>query len=346
MRFEQRRAVDHRHRAAARRRRCSASAYFDRDDAERGARSARSPSRSTAASTGRWAQPRAAAIVAWAGTPRRGFIDYDWRGYNEAMILYVLALGSPTHPVEPRGVDGVDARPTSWGTFHGQAHLGFAPLFGHQYSHVWIDFRGIQDALHARQRHRLLRELAPRHAARSARTRSPTRAAGAATAPTSGGSPPATARSTSSSTIGGEQRRFHTYAARGVGHRRRVDDGTLAPTAAGGSMPFAPEVAMPALMRDARDATATTSTASYGFLDAFNPTLRLRRVPVQHGQVVPGRRLVRHRLPRHRPGADPGDDREPPQRAWSGGRCAATRTSCAGCGAPASPAAGSTRRAR
>ena len=33
-----------------------------------------------------------------------------------------------------------------WADFYGQQHVNFAPLFGHQYSHIWIDFRGIRDA--------------------------------------------------------------------------------------------------------------------------------------------------------------------------------------------------------
>src|SRR2546430_10757226 len=61
------------------------------------------------------------------------------------MMLYVLALGSPTHAVDSTAwaawVGGYQ-----WGTFHGQDYVQFGPLFGHEYSHVWIDFRGIQDA--------------------------------------------------------------------------------------------------------------------------------------------------------------------------------------------------------
>src|SRR5262252_1316036 len=92
-----------------------------------------------------WAQPRGPAIShGW--TPETSFLRYDWRGYNEAMLVYILALGSPTHAVAPsawqeweRGYDHF------WGTVHGQKYLAFMPLFGHQYSHVWIDFRGIAD---------------------------------------------------------------------------------------------------------------------------------------------------------------------------------------------------------
>ena len=120
-------------------------AYFDRDDAGE-ARDPRARRRALPrASTGP-GRSRGRRCVAMGWTPEERLPRLDWRGYNEAMILYVLALGSPTHPVGPTAWERVDADATSWGDFHGQEHVGFAPLFGHQYSHVWIDFRGIQDA--------------------------------------------------------------------------------------------------------------------------------------------------------------------------------------------------------
>jgi hypothetical protein len=92
-----------------------------------------------------WEQARKPAIsMGW--TPEEGFHTYDWRGYNEAMIVIVLALGSPTHPVDA-GAWGEYTKTDVWGTYYGQEYVQFPRLFGHQYSHVWIDFRGIQDEL-------------------------------------------------------------------------------------------------------------------------------------------------------------------------------------------------------
>ncbi|MGA9332907.1 MAG: glucoamylase family protein, partial [Rudaea sp.] len=92
-----------------------------------------------------WASPRPP-LVAMGWTPESGFIHADWQGYNEAMLLYVLALGSPTHAIDKSAWKvWTETYDKTWGSFQGQEHLGFAPLFGHQYSHVWIDFRGIQD---------------------------------------------------------------------------------------------------------------------------------------------------------------------------------------------------------
>src|SRR5439155_21110734 len=94
----------------------------------------------------RWAQPNAPAIRhGW--PPEEGFIEYDWRGYNEAMMVYLLALGSPTFPVGAEAwVEWTSTYDGSWRTVFGQQFLNFSPLFGHQYSHVWMDFRDIQDA--------------------------------------------------------------------------------------------------------------------------------------------------------------------------------------------------------
>ena len=81
-------------------------------------------------------------VLGW--SPEEGHLPYDWRGYNEAMLLNVLALGSRTHPADA-SLWSAWCEHYRWGTFEGQEHLGFAPLFGHQYSQLWIDYRGIQD---------------------------------------------------------------------------------------------------------------------------------------------------------------------------------------------------------
>ena len=60
------------------------------------------------------------------------------------MILYILALGSPDPPGSPIGLEHWISG-YNWGTQYGYTYLIFPPLFGHQYSHCWIDFRDIQD---------------------------------------------------------------------------------------------------------------------------------------------------------------------------------------------------------
>ena len=216
--------------------------------------------------------------------PERGFIPHKYRGYNEAMLLYVLALGSPTHPIDPAAWAAFTST-YDWGEFYGQEHVNFAPLFGHQYSHVWIDFRGIQDEY--------MRGKGIDYFENSRRATVAQRAYAIANPMgwrgygadlwglTASDGPLDTTL-----VIDGRERRFFTYRARGAARNEIVDDGTLVPTAAGGSIVFAPEIAIPAL-RAMRERYGEHLYGRYGFLDAFNPTLQLD-IKTRHGRIVPG----------------------------------------------------------
>jgi len=216
-------------------------------------------------------------------TPEAGHLPYDWRGYNEAMILYVLALGSPTHPVPAEAWDAWTAG-YRWGEFYGQEHLGFAPLFGHQYSHVWLDLRGIQDGVMRERgldyfensRRAVLAQYAYALANPHDWTGYGPRLWGltACDGPVHG-----------TFTIDGRLRSFHTYWARGASHTHIADDGTVCPSAAASSLPFAPEIVLPTLLA-LREDHGDRLCGRYGFLDALNPTFKLD-VPVQHGRVDP-----------------------------------------------------------
>jgi hypothetical protein len=216
--------------------------------------------------------------------PETGPIEYEWHGYDEAMILMILALGSPTHPVGPEFWSTYTST-NRWGTFHGQAHTGFAPLFGHQYSHIFIDFRGILDD-YARSRGIDYFENSRRAtlAQRQYAIANPTgwRGYGADVwGLTASDGPVDTVL-----VVNGAQRRFFTYAARGASHTEIRDDGTIAPTAAGGSIPFAPEYTLRAL-RTMRERYPQL-WGQYGFLDAFNPTFQFTGMRLGHGAVVAG----------------------------------------------------------
>jgi hypothetical protein len=91
-----------------------------------------------------WAQ-NGLATVTHGWRPESGFIDFRWEGYDEALLLYVLGLGSPTHPLPRAGYDKWLST-YRWEQCYGYDYLYAGPLFTHQLSHVWIDFRGIQDA--------------------------------------------------------------------------------------------------------------------------------------------------------------------------------------------------------
>jgi len=232
-----------------------------------------------------WMQPRPP-LVAMGWFPERGFIEHDWRGYNEAMLLHVLALGSPTHPVQPdawtawtRTYDQV------WGKYQGQEYLAFGPLFGHQYSHVWIDFRGIHDP-YMRDRGIDYFENSRRaaYAHRAYATANPMRWKGYGEnvwGLTASDGPQQTRQR-----YQGELREFRHYSARGAGLGDNFDDGTIAPTAAIASLPFAPEIVIPATLA-MHGRYGEFLYSSYGFLDAFNPSFEYD-IPLKNGRIVPG----------------------------------------------------------
>lgn len=76
--------------------------------------------------------------------PECGFLNYGWDGYDEGIILYILALGSPTFPIDPEHYDAWTFT-YQWENLYGHEFLFAGPLFMHQFSHAWIDFRDIQD---------------------------------------------------------------------------------------------------------------------------------------------------------------------------------------------------------
>jgi len=257
--------------------------YFDRDDpAEAEVR--RLATALYEAADWQWVQARPPR-VAMGWFPEKGFHHLDWTGYNEAMLLYVLALGSPTHPVEPAAWEAWTST-YQVAEFHGQRYLAFAPLFGHQYSHLWIDFRGIRDAAMRRLGFDYFENSRRAALAQVAWARANPRrwrGLGGAVWGVTACDGPADVELD----VNGERRRFWTYAGRGLGPGFDVDDGTIAPTAAGGSLPFVPAEATAALAAMRREHGAHLF-AAYGFLDAFNPTFTFTDVPVRHGKVVPG----------------------------------------------------------
>ncbi len=76
--------------------------------------------------------------------PKSGFLEARWNHYCELMMIPLLAMGSPSHPVEPE-VWSAWSRPKI--TFDGLTYIsGNDPLFTHQYSQAWFDFRHRHDA--------------------------------------------------------------------------------------------------------------------------------------------------------------------------------------------------------
>ncbi len=229
----------------------------------------------------RWAQPREHAIcMDW--RPETGFSQYDWVGYNEAMIVYLLALGSPTFPVAATAWNAwTSGYPQSWGTVQGITHLSFGPLFGHQYTQIWTDLRGVQDAFmraHGSDYFRNSRlAVIAQHRYAVANPRR-WRGYGANLWGLSACDGPGHAKIR----YRGTTRQINGYAARGVWlqMQRDDDDGTITPTAALGSVPFVPELVIPAATAMVKD-HGRVICGAYGFLDSFNlsvpPNTRIRQ---------------------------------------------------------------------
>ena len=199
-------------------------------------------------------------------TPEKGFLRYRWEGYSEALILYALALGSPTHAI-PSGSYRAWADGHEWKRLYEIEHVYAGPLFIHQLSHAWIDLRGLQDdAMRAFgidyfENSRRATYIQQAYAIRNPRG---FRGYGATTWGISASDGPGPAVHT----VDGRKRRFWAYRARGVPFG--ADDGTLSPWAAVASLPFAPEIVLPTLSAINREHPEITS--HYGFKCSFNPT--------------------------------------------------------------------------
>lgn len=201
--------------------------------------------------------------------PERGFIESQWRGYNEAMILLILALGSPDHPIPDHSWD-VWTSTYEWADFYGYEHVNFGPLFGHQYSQMFVDFRGIQDEY--------MREKGIDYFENSRRATLSNRAycidnpgGFEGYGENIWGLTASDGPANETREVGAKSVRFRTYHARGAAEGYIEDDGTIVPTAAGGSIPFAPEKTLQALYT-MKQKFGDQLYSEYGFRDAFNLT--------------------------------------------------------------------------
>ena len=264
-----------------------AQAYFDRDDAAE-----REIRQLVDTIYGRinwpWVQLRGG-LISMGWNPEGGFRDFiDYKGFDEAMFMYLLALGSPTQPASANAwADYTLTYVRTWGNYMGQEHLGGAPLFWHQYSHVWVDFRGIQDPF--------MRSKGLDYFENSRRATLAQQAYAAKN--------PQSWKDHSAEIWGlaacdgpgmiagpdhnGHRRQYWDYRARGAGMRDTADDGTIAPTAALSSLPFAPEIVLPTL-RALRERFGEVIYQRYGFIDAFNTSFRVADAKLSDGKYVEG----------------------------------------------------------
>ena len=200
----------------------------------------------------RWMLNGHATLLSHGWKPETGFLKPRWDTYSECAILYLLAIGSPTHPIPP----------SSWYSFWRDRYKyeGYAyfttigvPIFMHQYSHAWVDFRGrreikgdridyFENSINATMAHRAFcMHLAAEFPAYG----------------------PNVWGITASDSAKG-------YLAWGGPPRDPAIDGTIVPSAAGGSLMFTPEISIAAL-RTMKEKFGPRVYGEYGFIDAFNP---------------------------------------------------------------------------
>jgi hypothetical protein len=205
--------------------------------------------------------------------PETGFIPHRYRGYDEGLLLYILGLGSPTHPLPLESYPAYCAT-YEWKQIYDRELLYSGPLFTHQLSHLWIDFRGLRDDFmrahesdyfeNTRQATLVQQEYA---------IRNPLGYVGYGEhcwGFTASDGPGNVRR-----TVNGVEREFFDYIARGAPFG--PDDGTVAPWVVVASLPFAPEVVIPTMQRFAR--MDLGMTAKYGFSPSFNQSFAMPDSP-------------------------------------------------------------------
>lgn len=211
-------------------------------------------------------------LMGW--KPGTGFFGFgQWIGYNEAMILYTLALGSPTFPV-PTTAWNVWTSGYDWLTYYGYTYINFPPLFGHQYSHCWIDYRYIQDNYTRTQGITYFENS--RRATLAQRNYCIANPGG-----WTGYGENLWGITASDDPFG--------YSARGAPPPQN-DNGTIAPTAPAGSIPFTPNESI-AVLHNLYDNYYAQLWGPYGFRDAFNLELNwwgTDYIGIDQGPVIIG----------------------------------------------------------
>jgi hypothetical protein len=180
-------------------------------------------------------------------TPELGFLPYRWDYYSELMMMYLLGLGSSSHPLK---TEAWDAWKRTTFEYDGLRYIGsFAPLFVHQYSQAWFDFRGKRDrytdyfqnsAIATDVHRRFCIELSKQF--------------------------PDYSDDLWGITASDSQKGYVVW---GGPPAMGPIDGTVVPSAAGGSLPFLTQPVM-RVLRNIRN-KYPMAWSTYGFVDAFNP---------------------------------------------------------------------------
>lgn len=206
--------------------------------------------------------------ISMAWTPDQGLHKMGWSGYNEALFLYILAAGSGMENAEESYSAWLSSY--KWQTpYEGLSHAAFPPLFGHQFSQSFIDFRGIADAY--------MKEKGIDYFENSRRATYVQRQY-AIDNPHGWVGYDSLCWGVTASDGPGEQynfddKKFIGYAGRGTSgpDYNYFDDGTIAPYGPLSSLPFAPEIVLPTI-KSINEKYGENLWGRYGYYDSFNPT--------------------------------------------------------------------------
>ncbi len=200
--------------------------------------------------------------------PETGFLPYRWdTGYSEALVLYVLALGSPTFPINPVGYKQW-TETFSWKKIYDIECIYAGPLFIHQMSQIWLDLNGIKDDLNRKigidyfENSRRATKVQQLYAIDNPRGYAHYGKNGWGFTASDGPGP-------CTVLVDGIEREFYDYTARGVPFG--PDDGTISPWAVVASLPFEPQVVLKTI-RHAIEKLDLKKHSDYGFDASFNPT--------------------------------------------------------------------------
>jgi len=181
-------------------------------------------------------------------TPETGFLQYRWDNYSEMMMMYLLGLGSVTYPLAGGTWTAWKRMPFEYDSIR---YIGsFAPLFVHQYSQAWFDFRNKRDQYADYFQNSAIATVVHRRFCLDLHSQFPSytedlwgiTASDSAKGYVVWGGPPATG----------------------------PIDGTVVPCAAGGSLPFLPQETL-TVLETIKNRYGDRAWSRYGFVDAFNP---------------------------------------------------------------------------
>lgn len=216
-------------------------------------------------------------------SPELQTLQWDWGGYNEGMLVYILGIGADNSPLDPKAWNAwCSTYDNFWGGHENRRHLQFGPLFGHQYTHVWIDFKGIQDKyMSAKGIDYFENSRRATYQQRDYANLNPNGFAGYSS--NLWGLSACDGPGDVKTKHNGKNILCRGYSARGTVFDE-FDDGTIAPTAAISSLPFAPEIVIDCI-NNMLNKYGKHIYGEFGFKDAFNPSFT-ETGKNKHGEVI------------------------------------------------------------